>query len=144
MKRLLSLFILWLLFALNCTISMSLAGFFEMWKSSETMMMDHSKMGNSDEMDCCWEWEEESEAVSHECCISPVWDINVSPYQSNQTKKKLLLDWNDNIDTLWLCNTLIIEQNCITKITAPPEYRREFIVVKNTYSELVWVIKSNC
>ncbi len=143
MKKILSLFILWLLFALNCTTSMSLAGFFDGWES-KPMMMDHSNMGNSDEMDCCEDWEEKSEKMSHECCISPVWDINITSNQWSQTKKKLLSDWNNDINTEGLCKSLAIQQNCISKITAPPEYRGGYIVVKNTYPELVWVIKNNC
>ncbi len=131
------------MFALNCTTSMSLAGFFDDPKGNMMMAMDHN-MDESEESGCCEAAINDCEEISHECCISPVWDINIMSYQSSQKKKKLLSNSDPDIETIWICSQLIIEQNCIAKAIAPPKQRSDVFVIKNAYPQLVWIIQNNC
>ncbi len=132
------------MFALNCTTSMSLAGFFDAPEGNMMMVMDHHNMDESEESDCCEEVMSDCERISHECCISPVSEINITSYQSSQTKKKLLSNSDPDIEISWICTQLIIEQNCIAKAISPPELRGNIFVIKNVYSQLVWIIQNNC
>ena len=143
-KKIFSLFILWLLFAMNCASNMSIAGFFE-WDNKEmahTMEMNHQSMDISD---CCETMEKDCDGNMHECCISPFVDSNIPLHSIQENKKKTITIDNDRIDLLAILQWIEKEQIFLQRVISPPWWQNNnYIALESTYTEIVGIIKNNC
>lgn len=140
MKKLISLFIALATFAIGC-MPTAMAGFMvDEVKMSDNMNMQHESMMTSE--DCCDSMSSGCDETSHECCLSPFNDSNITWNVLSQKEDKKIKFKTFWVDILAIINNSL-EYNYIERLNSPPEIW-DLENQENLYTSLTWIVKSNC
>lgn len=138
MKKIISLFIFLATFVIGC-IPTAMASFVVNENEGISSNQHWIQLSNND---CCDNMSSDCNENTHDCCISPFEDTNVTWNIVSQNEAKKIKFKSFWLDYLALINESS-ELNYIEKLTSPPE----FLDIKkqnNLYISLIWIVKSNC
>ena len=141
MKKLFSIFMIIVIFAIGC-ISTTMAYF-----TFDEMEMDMSQDVQHEEVmvmdsDCCETMSLDCEKTSHECCFSPFKGSSNISWANNDNWNKKLKIKVFSFDVLALLQESS-EYNFIERLNSPPDGVL-FEINTNSYIWLTWITKSNC